>query len=62
MMQTTSEEDRQKKQQRAHLQQSRERYDQPELNKYITDEAQDLTFQVNCLYYNSVTFIKQIKV
>ncbi|KAM6308960.1 uncharacterized protein C11orf16 homolog [Aegotheles albertisi] len=58
---TMSEEDRQKKQQRAHLQQSRERHDQPEFNKCTTDEVQELKFHVSCLHYISVTFIKQIK-
>lgn len=58
MTQTVSEEDRQKKQQRAHLQYSTERHDQTEFNKFTTDEVQELKFQVKCLYYISVTFIK----
>lgn len=46
---------------RAHLQQSRERHDQPEFSPCTIDQVQGLKFQVNCFYYISVTFIKQTK-
>ncbi|XP_056348840.1 uncharacterized protein C11orf16 homolog [Oenanthe melanoleuca] len=45
---------------RAHLQQA-ERHDQPEFSTCTTDQVQGLKFQVNCFYYISVIFFKQIK-
>uniref|UniRef100_A0A8C9MQT8 DUF4537 domain-containing protein n=1 Tax=Serinus canaria TaxID=9135 RepID=A0A8C9MQT8_SERCA len=46
---------------RAHLQQSRERHDQPEFSTCTTDQGQGLKFQVNCFYSISIIFFKQIK-